>query len=99
MNSSNAVLGKAKLLNGLKGMPTDGLTVSKMRVELFEEHAPDAAWISELNILGSLPWKEDEERKVEVRIMEDEFREYVFEQKPNLQLRRGSQHIGTLVIE
>lgn len=99
MSSSNAIFGTAKLFSGLQGMPCDGLTVPKMRVELYEESTPDSAWVSELNVIGPLPWKEDEERKVEVRIMTDEFREYVSEQKPNLQVRRGSQHIGTLAIE
>lgn len=99
MSSSSSIFGKAKLFSGLQGMPSSGLTVPKMRVELFEADTPDSAWISELNVLGSLPWQEDEERRVEVRILTDEFREYVSKQKPDLQVRRGSQHIGTLVIE
>lgn len=99
MSSSNPILGKAKLFADLQGMPSDGLTVPKMRVELFESDTPDAAWISELGVLGSLPWREGEERSVEVRILTDEFREYVSKQKPDLNVRRGSQIIGTLVIE
>lgn len=99
MRSSNPIFGKVKLLSDLQGMPNGGLTVPKIRVELFKKSTPDLAWISELDVLGSLPWKEDEERRVEVRILTDEFREYVSEQKPDLQVRHGSQLIGTLTIE
>lgn len=99
MNSSNSIFGEVKLLTGLQGMPNDGLTVSKIRVELFEEKLPDSAWISELVVLGELPWREGEERRVEVRILTDEFRKYVWKNKPELQVRRGSQLIGSLVVE
>lgn len=99
MSLSSRIFGKAKLFSDLEGMPKSGLTSPKMRVELFEENTPDSAWISELSVLGSLPWQGNEERRVEVRILTDEFREYVLKQKPYLQVRHGSQLIGTLVIE
>ena len=99
MSSNNRMFGKAKLFSNLEGMPSGGLTTPKIRVELFEENTPDSAWISELSVLGSLPWQENEERSVEIRILTDEFREYVSKQKPDLNVRRGSQIIGTLVIE
>ena len=99
MNPSGSIFGKAKLFSNLQGMPNGGLSVPKMRVELFEENTPKSAWISELNVLGSLPWQKNEERRVEVRILTDEFSLYVSEQKPKLQVRYGSQLIGNLVIE
>ena len=99
MSSNDPIYGKATLYAGLQDMPNGGLTQRILRAELFEENSPDSAWISELNLLGSLPWREEEERSVEVRMLTDEFREYVKKNKPLLKVRRGCQIIGTLVIE
>ena len=99
MNSTALITGKAKLLTEINGMPKGGFTVPRHRVELFEDGKSDAAWISELEVLGDLPWHKGEERKVEVRIMSDEFRDYVMDKRPNLLVRYGSQIIGSLELE
>ena len=99
MSMINSIIGKVKLLTDIKGMPDGGLTVSNIRVELFQESTPDSAWIAEISVLGELPWYEGEDRKVKIRIMTDEFRMYVEKNRPNLFIRHGSQVIGVLVLE
>ncbi len=99
MSDNNSIIGSAKLRPEINGMPDGGLPGPKLRVELFEEAKPDSAWISELRILGDLPWHEGEERKIEIRIMSDEFRDYVITKRPNLSIRYGSQTIGRLELE
>lgn len=93
------MIGNVKLRFGINGMPDGGLSGLKLRVELFEEAKPNSAWISELKVLGDLPWSEGEERKVEIRIMSCEFRDYVTTKRPNLSVRYGSQTIGSLELE
>jgi len=99
MSDRSQIIGKVKLRPEINGMPDGGLPGPKLRVELFEDAKPDLAWISELNVLGDLPWHEGEERKVEIRIMSDEFRDYVTTKRPNLSVRHGSQVIGSLKLE
>ena len=64
-----------------------------------EEEKPDAAWIAELNVLGDLPWHKGEERQVELRIMSDEFRDYVMLESPGLLVKRGNEVLGNLEFE
>ena len=99
MSETESIIGIVKLQPKVKGMPEGGLTVPKLRVELFEKLTPDSAWIAELKILGGLPWHEGEERKVEVLILTDEFRDYVVKKSPSLLVRHGSQVIGALELE
>ncbi|MGS2724926.1 hypothetical protein ACVBEJ_14390 [Porticoccus sp. GXU_MW_L64] len=97
MVSSTAPLpGKAKLFCAISAVPESGLTSSRHRVELFEDGKSENAWISEINILGDLPWHRGEEREVEVRIMSCEFRDYLMDKRPSLLVRYGSQIIGSL---
>ena len=56
----DALIGKVTLSNEIESMPTGGLTSRKLRVELSDEAKPDSAWISELEVLGDLPWCESE---------------------------------------
>ena len=96
MSEISSIIGTVKLNPNIDGMPDGGLTINKHRVELAEENKPDFAWMTEIIVLGDLPWYEGEERQVEIRIMTDEFREYVISKKPDLLVRRGSQFIGDL---
>lgn len=80
-------------------MPADGVTLSKLRVELYESITPECAWIAEVNVLGELPWHGGESRQVKFRVMSESFREYVLLNKPDLMVRRGSAHIGVLYPE
>ena len=68
-------------------------------MELVSEEKPDEAWISELNVLGNLPWHKGEERKVELCIMSDEFRNYVMQVNPGLLVKRGNDILGNLEFE
>lgn len=96
MTGEHKIRGSVRLKTNQSGFPPDGLTVSALRVELVEPEKPFDAWISELIILGDLPWLEGETRDVEVRILTDEFRNHVLENSPTLLVRYGSQIIGTL---
>ena len=92
----DSISGEVKLFRVVKGMPEGGLNTKKLRVELVEKSNPKSAWIAEINILGKLPWFEGEKRKVEIRIMTDEFKVYVETKHPSLFVRYGSQIIGQL---
>ena len=61
---NDSLSGKVELFSEIKGIPDGGLTVRRLRVELFEKPVPDMAWIAEIKILGELPWLEGEGRKV-----------------------------------
>ncbi|MFT0137368.1 hypothetical protein ACEK07_04895 [Alcanivoracaceae bacterium MT1] len=91
-----ALLGKVKLRKNVASIPKDGLAVSRHRVELVEKEKPDLGWIAELTVLGRLPWYEGEERKVEIRIMSQEFGEYVASKRPLLLIRRGNEIVGEI---
>lgn len=99
MSEIESIIGIVKLKTNIRGMPEGGITVPKLRVELFEELTPDSAWIAELKILDELPWHEGEVRRVEILILTDEFRDYVVKKSPNLLVRNGSQVIGRLELE
>lgn len=99
MTSSNPLIGSVKLQDEISNMPKSGLTIPRHRVELYEEVKPDLAWMAELNVLGELPWREGEERQVEIRIMSDEFRDYVTTNRPYLIVRYGNQILGGLKLE
>jgi hypothetical protein len=78
-------------------VPSGGLTASRHRVEI--SAASDApGWIAELRVLGELPWRPGQLRQVEVRIMSDEFRDYVASERPGLIAKRGPDTVGILVI-
>lgn len=98
MNTKNLIIGNAILNNNLSGMPVGGLIQSKIRVELSEENKSELSWISELTILGDLPWHMGESRKVEIRIMSEEFRTRVVERRPSMSIRYGGQVIGSLLL-
>ncbi len=99
MNTNNPIVGKVKLQLDSGAIPTDGLTVLRHRVELVEKLKPDLGWISELIVLGDLPWHEGEERRVEVRIMTSKFRDHVIDARPSLLVKYGSKIIGALKLE
>lgn len=99
MTTNNRLFGDAELLSNIVGMPKNGLTTPKIRVELFEKTSPNEAWISELKVCGSLPWLEGQKRRVEVRILSDSFRDYIKLKKPLLQIRYGTQVVGSLTLE
>lgn len=93
------LIGNATLGNEIENMPTGGLMSQKLRVELADEENPDSVWISELEVLGDLPWCENESRQVKVRIMSDEFRKYVESNLPALLMKRGKNVLGFLKFE
>ena len=95
MDLSKDLIGEVELLYN-PAIPKDGLAKPKQRVELYEELTPKSAWIAELIILDNLPWYAGEKRKVKVRIMSDEFKTHVEENRPNLMVRYGSSVIGKL---
>jgi len=97
--TSNSIIGKVKLMPEVNAIADEGLAVPRLRVELVEEEKPDLAWIAELHVLGDLPWHKGEERRVELRIMSDEFRNYVTLSCPDLIVKRGSETIGNLEFE
>ena len=99
MSLNKTIYGEVRLLNEVNGMPEVGFTTPRHRVELFEEVNPAAAWITEIIVLGDLPWREGEGRRVEIRIMSDEFRDYVTINRPHLLVRYGSRVIGSLELE
>lgn len=99
MTSSNPLIGCVKLQDKISNMPKGGLTIPRHRVELYEEVKPDSAWMAELNVLGELPWCEGEERRVEIRIMSDEFCDHVTTNRPYLIVRYGNQILGSLELE
>ena len=98
MTSRNLIFVNAKLGTNLSEVPVGGLMQSKIRVELSEENNSESSWISELIILGDLPWHMGESRKVEVRIMSEEFRTRVMDKQPSMLIRYGSQIIGSLLL-
>lgn len=98
MTMGMRILGKMSLARDASAVPTGGLTVSPLRVEISPASDPASAWIAELGVLGDLPWKRGEERQVEVRIMSDEFRDYVTVERPMLIVKRGYETIGNLVL-
>lgn len=93
------LIGNATLGNGSESIPTGGLTSQKLRVELVDEANPNSAWISELEVLGDLPWCENESRQVKVRIMSNEFRKHVESNLPALLMKRGKSVLGFLKFE
>lgn len=99
MRKSSLIVGKIKLRAGINVVPDKGLAVSRLRVELSEEKKPDSAWMAELNVMGDLPWYKGEERQVELRIMSDEFRNYVTLESPSLLVKYGSEVLGNLEFE
>lgn len=96
MSNIESIIGVFKLNSNIKGMPEGGITVSKIRVELFEESSPNLAWIAELKILSKLPLYEGSVCKVEVIILTNEFKDYVLKNVPQLLVRKGVQIIGSL---
>ena len=92
----DVLIGNVTLSGEIECMPTGGLTSRKLRVELSEEKKPDSAWISELEVLGDLPWREGESRRVKVRIMSDEFRQHVENHLPALMVKYGESFLGFL---
>ncbi len=96
MGISSPIVGKVKLGSEVNAIPDEGLSTSRLRVELAEAEKQDSAWIAELIVLGDLPWHKGEERRVELRIMSDEFRSYVTSERPNLLVKRGDEIIGEL---
>lgn len=99
MSTSNPIIAKVKIRSEVNVIPDGGITVSRLRVELAEEEKPDSAWIAELNVLGDLPWHKGEERQIELRIMSDEFRNYVMIRSPSLLVKHGSEVLGILEFE
>lgn len=99
MDISNPILGKVKLKIEATSVTNEGLTVPRLRVELSDIEKPDSAWISELKVIGDLPWHKGEERQVELRVLSDEFRNYVISNKPDLLVKRGSEIIGNLILD
>lgn len=99
MSKSSSIIGKVKLRDKINAMPESGLTVPRHRVELAESEKPDLVWIAELKVLGDLPWREGEERQVELRIMSDEFRDYIISEQPSLLVKRGAEIIGNLELK
>ena len=93
------LIGYVTLSGEIECVPTGGLTSRKLRVELSEKKNPDSAWISELEVLGDLPWREGESRKVKVRIMSDEFRQHVENHLPALLVKYGESVLGFLNFE
>ncbi len=99
MNISSSIVGKVTLSFEVDAIPDEGLAISPLRVELVEEKKPDSAWIAELSVLGDLPWSKGEERRVELRVMSDEFRNYVSLNSPDLLVKHGSETLGNLELE
>lgn len=93
------VLGVIRLALGAKAIPDGGLAQDRLRVDLMDQAMPDEVWIGELVVLGALPWKPGQERKVEVRIMSEEFKEQVVSQRLTLLVARGGETIGVLELE
>ena len=98
MSISSPIMARVKLRSKVNTIPDGGLTVPRLRVELVEEEKPEA-WIAELNVQGDLPWCNGEERQVELRIMSDEFRNYVTLNRPRLLVKHGSDVLGSLEFE
>lgn len=96
MNIKDSIHGIVKLRSSIKSFPEGGLATAKHRVELAEKDKPGDGWISELTVFGELPWKEGEERHVEVRILSKNFREYVIDHKPSLLVKRGNELVGEI---
>lgn len=99
MKEGKPILGTVRLSPEVVCIPDDGLSVSKLRVEISEQDKSSSAWIAELNVLGDLPWLKGEEREIELRVMSDEFKGYIQTQKPNLVVKRGNEVIGRLYIK
>lgn len=90
------MVGKVQLLEKSSVIPSGGITTPKVRVEL-QEVDGNKSWIAELIITGDLPWLKGDSRNVNVRVMSNDFRDYVFKVKPDLRVLRGSDLIGKLV--
>jgi hypothetical protein len=99
MATTNPLLGTMSLALGAAGVPSEGLAVPSLRVEIAAAGQPSPGWIAELIIQGDLPWQAGEERLVEVRIASDDFRDYVVRERPGLVVSRGPETIGSLVLE
>ena len=94
----NALTGVISLDRAAKIVPEGGLSASSLRVELSEKEK-NSSWIAELIIQGEIPWCIGETRKVMVRIMSDEFRDYVVSQRPKLKVMRGGEMLGYLIFD
>lgn len=92
----NPLIGKVTLNKEIVGFPAAGYTFQKIRVELSEMQNDREAWITELEILGELPWTKGESRIVKIRIMSDEFRKHVEIHHPTLLVNFGPSRLGVL---
>lgn len=99
MNDRKPIVGTVFLVPEAKSVPEGGLGATRLRVELVEKVKPNSAWIAELKVLGELPWYRGEDRKVEVRVMAEEFRNVMTSREGALLVRRGSDILGTLILE
>ncbi len=99
MSTNNTLLAQATLKSEVGVIPEEGLAVAKLRIEIADEKKLDSFWIAELNNLGALPWFKGEMRKVELRVMSDQFKKHVMLNKPNLLMRYGSDIVGSLILE
>lgn len=95
----NILTGNITLSKDIENMPIGGLTSRKLRVELLDENKSDSGWISELEIVGDLPWCKEQSRQVKVRIMSVEFRKYVESSFPDLLVKYGKSVVGFLRFE
>lgn len=98
MTNRDMILAQVNLSDEVNVIPSGGITVPTLRVDLVDEKSPREAWIAEISILGDLPWFKGEKRQVEFRVMSDEFREYIVSKRPRLFIKRGSEIIGCLEI-
>jgi|GEM_PF-3630880 len=97
MTSDEPIVGTMHLSPDAPGVPDGGLTVASIRVEVSADGHASGEWIAELVVQGELPWHKGEKRKVEIRIMSDEFRQQVSTERPVLVVKRGPETVGKVV--
>ena len=97
MSQKEVMIGEVSLYDKVDVIPNEGLNLQKVRVELCKK-GKEEGWITELQILGDLPWLEGEKRKVNVRIMSNEFSSDLLQNRFDVTVRYGSSFIGELCL-
>ncbi len=97
MKRKMKIFGTAMLLEDLNHFPIDGITVQKLRVEVFAETKPEQAWIAEIIRHSPSPWMMGSQEQVELRVLSKEFQDVILSSAPRLGIRSGSQTIGSII--
>ncbi|KAB7610183.1 hypothetical protein F9L33_14920 [Amylibacter sp. SFDW26] len=77
-------------------IPEDGINSNRIRVEIIDHLKKDERRLSEVLILGELPWYRGEIREVILRVASDDFLNHIKRHHPIITVFRGPYIIGEL---